>query len=121
MKKWLIVDDDKSFLKMIKNHMRSFGQDVSIADNLVDAQQLVNHQRFDVIMVDILFPCSESGIEFAKRNIDNCTEMYIFTGQINNQLVIQELEKDNIMGINGIILKEKFIHGLEWAGIYGQD
>src|ERR1035437_9530387 len=52
----LIVDDDRTSLKLLRNQLESEGHAVFEAHDGVDALALLEHQRVDAVITDVLMP-----------------------------------------------------------------
>lgn len=62
----LIVDDDDTIRQLLGEYLRNQGFDISFAENTKKAQELLQHFKIDLIILDLLMP-GETGIEFLKR------------------------------------------------------
>ena len=54
--KVLIVDDDTEFTDVACNIIEFLGHEVSVAGNLKEAYQWLEHQSFDHILLDFMLP-----------------------------------------------------------------
>ncbi|MGC8838512.1 MAG: response regulator [Anaerolineae bacterium] len=64
--KILVVDDDPSALKLIGYTLRREGYEVTTAADGMEALTLVRHERFDLIILDIMMPGMD-GYEVCRR------------------------------------------------------
>lgn len=64
--KILVVDDDPSALKLIGYALRREGYDVATAADGMEALTLTRHERFDLIILDIMMPGMD-GYEVCRR------------------------------------------------------
>jgi PAS domain S-box-containing protein len=62
----LLVEDDPSLRELIRDSLQSRGYDVLAAGNGVDAVQLAQEQRIDLLLTDVIMP-GMSGPEVAER------------------------------------------------------
>ena len=65
-KKILIVDDEESFCELVSEILSREGFDVIQANNVVEAEELMDGNDFKVVLLDIVMP-GESGMTFLKR------------------------------------------------------
>ena len=68
-KKVLVVDDDISMREMISLLLRHVGHNVSLAENLKEALNLLKSENFDILMTDFRMPAMEgivNGIELIR-------------------------------------------------------
>ena len=66
----LLVEDDESLQKLIEKLLKNNNYIVSKANNIEEAQKLVNLFIFDLIILDVMLPDS-TGLEFYKHSIKN--------------------------------------------------
>lgn len=52
----LLVEDDKDLSFITKRFLQSRGYDVSVANGFAKAQDLLEHYRFDLILLDLMLP-----------------------------------------------------------------
>ena len=55
-KKILIIDDEKTFVKLIRTHLTSVGFDVITANNGQEGLGLAQSQKPDLILLDVMMP-----------------------------------------------------------------
>ncbi|MGD9127690.1 MAG: sigma-54 dependent transcriptional regulator [Planctomycetia bacterium] len=77
----LLVDDDRMVLNSMADWLRSLGFDVAAASNAKQACELVDHQVFDIALVDIRLG-DEDGFQVMShlRNKKATTEVIFITG-----------------------------------------
>ncbi|MDD5455249.1 MAG: response regulator [Candidatus Ratteibacteria bacterium] len=63
-KKIMIVDDDKEFSAELSEILESKGYEIIVADNQSDVLGLANHEKPNLILMDIKMP-DKSGFELA--------------------------------------------------------
>lgn len=121
VKKVLIVDDDKDFLSILKIKFISEGFFIVTAENGEEGLEMVEKEKPDLILLDILMPKMD-GIEMAKQmKIKSINVPIIFltnmgdTGHISK--AIEAIPSDYIiksdMSIDKIVLESKKKLGLE--------
>jgi CheY-like chemotaxis protein len=66
MAKILIVDDNRMILQALSEHLEEMGHDTEVADSGLDALDLLENLRPDLIIMDIVMP-GISGIEVTKK------------------------------------------------------
>lgn len=102
--KILIVEDDVSTRKLEQMILQRAGYCVLEAENGLAALQVLDTQRADVILLDILMP-EMSGIEFlsrVKRNPITARIPVVLCTSVSEQNSVQEAVS---LGINSYILK----------------
>lgn len=62
----LIVDDEKQMLSIVSFALEVQGFDHVEADNVSDAWRILNSQKIDIVVLDVMMP-SGSGVDLAKR------------------------------------------------------
>ena len=66
MVKILLVDDDKDLNFITSAHLKNNGFSVKTAYNGLDALDILEEEKFDLILTDIMMPLCD-GFEFAKQ------------------------------------------------------
>lgn len=64
----LIIDDDPVILEMLETFMITEGFRVSVAPNAKEAFRILENQKFDVILTDLMMP-EMTGLEFLKETL----------------------------------------------------
>ncbi len=93
-KRILIVEDEPDVVDMIEINLKSFDYQISSVDNGADALLKVQHQRPDLIILDLMIP-KISGLEVCKilkKNADTATIPIII-------LTAKTEEVDRIVGL----------------------
>ena len=65
--KILIIDDDPSFLEITSAILRRFGYDVLTANNVGDGLQLLEGEKPDLLLLDIMMATIDEGLQFAVK------------------------------------------------------
>lgn len=60
-KKILIVDDDMDSLELMKHHVESFGYDTITAESQKDGEQLIENEKPDLAIFDLMMENKDSG------------------------------------------------------------
>lgn len=89
-KRILIVDDEVITLKLTKKFLKTSGFETEIASNSTEAMQLLTHDAFDLIVIDITMP-TLSGFDLVQlmQSFDIHTPV-IFLSNNDNQWSIEE-------------------------------
>ncbi|APD50982.1 response regulator transcription factor [Francisella hispaniensis] len=66
MKSILVVDDEKEIRINIRDLLEKEGYKVYIADSAETAERILNSEKIDLMLLDIMMP-NESGLDFCKR------------------------------------------------------
>lgn len=80
-KKVLIIDDDVDMRRLISFGVTRSGYDHVLAENGVEAIQILTTQQFDVILVDIMMPVMD-GLRFLrwlKQEVKSTTPVIVLT------------------------------------------
>jgi len=64
--KVLLVDDEEEFIETLAERMRTRGMDVSTTTSGANALQMVDHENYDVVVLDLKMPGID-GLEALKR------------------------------------------------------
>lgn len=62
----LVVDDDPDLRKLIGDFLQGHGYMVQVAENAVAMRQSIEHQRPDLVILDVMMP-GEDGLSAARR------------------------------------------------------
>jgi anti-anti-sigma factor len=107
MRRILIIDDEKSTLKIFRLFLSAYGYEVLTAENGKLGLEVFNAERPPIVLTDIKMPGMD-GLEVLKRikEIDPATEVIVITGHGDMDLAIQALDLYATDFINKPIQKE---------------
>ncbi len=107
MRSILIIDDEKSTLKIFRLFLSAYGYTVFTAENGKLGLEVFNAERPPIVLTDIKMPGMD-GLEVLKRikEIDPATEVIVITGHGDMDLAIQALDLYATDFINKPIQKE---------------
>lgn len=66
-KRIVIIDDDPSFLEITGAILRRFGYEVLTASNTQDGLRLIEEERPDLLVLDIMMATVDEGLRFAVK------------------------------------------------------
>lgn len=66
-KRIVIIDDDPSFLEITGAILRRFGYEVLTASNTQDGLQLIEEEKPDLLVLDIMMATVDEGLRFAVK------------------------------------------------------
>ena len=100
--KVLIVDDEKDFLDIIAERIRTRGMDVSTTTSTEDAIHMVEEKSYDVIIMDFMMP-GMNGFQTLKAIKEKKPEVHIIllTGNVLEEMRIEAKE----LGVLDVIEK----------------
>lgn len=61
----LVIDDDRRLRDLLQQFLSTEGYAVMVAEGAGDARRMLQHQNFDLLVVDVMMP-GETGVEFTK-------------------------------------------------------
>ena len=86
----LVIDDDNVIRSLLKKYLFENGYLVSVAENAIDAENLISSIKFDLIITDKMMP-EKDGIDFVRdiRKLNNTTPVIMLTamGDIDNKIL----------------------------------
>lgn len=99
-KKILVVDDEQIICEILKEEFSNHGATVSIAENGIEAFNLLKESAFDILVTDIRMPKGD-GISLLKKikNEMPDTKLKIFVRSGFNDLGEQEAKDLNVLYI----------------------
>ena len=106
MKKILIIDDDKTFQKTIKDTLEPLGYSVLPAYDGEDGLKAVKKEKPDLILLDIVMP-KLGGMEFLKILNENANHAQIPILISSNFSGLNMVEEGMKYGIRGYIVKSE--------------
>ncbi len=95
MKKVLVVDDEKAIVQMLSMNLKSFGYNVIAAYDGYEALDILNYEKVDVILLDIMMPDMD-GIEVCNRIKSNPETRVIPIIMVSAKTQIE----DKVLGLN---------------------
>lgn len=95
MKKVLVVDDEKAIVQMLSMNLKSLGYNVIAAYDGYEALDILNYEKVDVILLDIMMPDMD-GIEVCNRIKSNPETRVIPIIMVSAKTQIE----DKVLGLN---------------------
>lgn len=95
MKKILVVDDEKAIVQMLRINLKSFGFKVFTAYNGYEALDILQEEKIDLILLDIMMPHID-GIEVCNRIKENPDTRTIPVIMVSAKVQVE----DRIEGLN---------------------
>lgn len=85
----LIIEDDKTTLKMLQYSIENLGHKVTIAENGEEAIKLTEKIKFDLIISDVMMP-GISGLSLVTvlRTVNLCSAPIIMMSVLNNKSLL---------------------------------
>ena len=110
MSKLLIVDDEIDVMEFAKNFFKKRNIDVQTASNGIEALEIINHEKPDLVLLDIIMD-EMNGLEVLKtlRAEKNSVKVIMVTGR-EDEDTVKETES---LGITGYIHKPLILDELE--------
>ena len=93
MKKILIVEDEQDIAELLRLYLESEKYSILIADNGIDALQMLNTNSIDMAIVDIMMP-QMNGYELIKKIREEGNDIPIIIVSAKN------MDNDKIVGLN---------------------
>ncbi len=93
MNKILVVDDDTRLRNLLGKFLNDHNFKVQLAKDAGDAEKLMNKEKFDILVVDVMMP-NLSGTQFTKniRKNNNTTPILMLTAMADVEDRIEGLE-----------------------------
>ncbi len=104
MKNVLIVDDDKSFIDMMKAFIDPAKYDVAAAYDGVEGLQKMEEKKADIILLDVKMP-KMNGIEFLKKVNEKYGEAKTPVIITSNDSSMDQISEGVMLGIRAYIVK----------------
>ena len=99
LKKILVIDDDEKLNELLKNYLSDFGYKVLSATHPEKGLQLINSQKPELVILDVMLP-DMSGFEVCKRirrDSDVPVIMLTARGELMDRVVGLELGADDYL------------------------
>lgn len=114
--KILVIDDEKTTLKMFRLFLDLYGFDIYTAESGEEGLELFDREKPGIVLTDIKMPGMD-GIEVLKeiKRRAPTTEVIVITGHGDMDLAIQALNLDAADFINKPIQRQSLENGLERA------
>lgn len=97
--KLLIIDDDLKICNLLKNYLSQFNFDVSTTTSPTDGLDIINHNTFDLIIIDVMMP-EMDGFDLCK-NIRKGSSVPIIMltarGEVTDRIIGLELGADDYL------------------------
>ncbi len=91
----LIVDDDPVLRRLLDERLKKAGYTTEVAEDGYQAKALLEKQRYDVVLTDLMMPGDIGGIEvldIAKEK-DNSIEVVLITAHSSVDTAVQAMKK----------------------------
>jgi two-component system CheB/CheR fusion protein len=99
--KFLLVDDDASFLKSLQLIVESLGHSADCATTADEGLALLKDQPYDISLVDYSMP-EKSGLWFMEHaNISGPTKVLLMTGEVDRKVIKKMFD----VGVCGYLIK----------------
>jgi CheY-like chemotaxis protein len=98
----LLIDDNQDITKMFSKYFKLKGHNVSVSNSGQNGLQLIECQKFDVILLDLAMP------DFSGRDIVD----YLYKNGKSNSHTIVTLTASSISDDDKLELKEKGVHSV---------
>ena len=86
----LLIDDDANTLASLARAFRLAGHEATVCDNAVRAAELIQNERFDLILSDVVMP-GKSGLELLEelKKSGVQTPIVLISGQANIEMAVK--------------------------------
>ncbi len=99
--RFLLVDDDTSFLKSLQLIVESLGHSADCATTADEGMALLTSQPYDISLVDYSMP-GRSGLWFMEHaEVPNTTKVLLMTGEADRSVIKKMFDK----GVHGYLIK----------------
>lgn len=91
----LVVDDDPVMRRLLQQRLKNENYRVMVADDGYQAERLLNKQRFDVVLTDLVMPGEIGGIEVLEitKQISPDTEVVLITAHSSVDTAVAAMKK----------------------------
>lgn len=107
MAKILIVEDEEVLLNVLKNKLQKEGFDVLSAENGEASLKVIDNEKPDLVLLDILMP-KMSGIEVLKKLKENGTLESLPVIILSNSGQPSEIKEARDLGVKDCLIKAEF-------------
>ncbi len=108
----LIVDDNKENLKVVSNFLKNEGYQIALALNADDAQNILNENKIDLILLDVMMPGTD-GFTLCKKLKSNPslseTPVIFLTAKTETSDLVEGFEAGGVDYITKPFKKEELI------------
>lgn len=83
-KRILVADDDPDLIYLLETDLKKEGYDVTLATNGKDALQIINKEKFDLVLLDVMMPYIDGyhvAYEISSRHGENTPKVLIMTSR----------------------------------------
>lgn len=83
-KRILVADDDPDLIDLLETDLQREGYDVTIATNGKDTLQILNKEKFNMVLLDIMMPYIDGyhvAYEISSRQADDAPKVLIMTSR----------------------------------------
>lgn len=94
----LVVDDDPVIRRLLEQRLKKAQYTVDVAEDGYVAEKLMQQQRYDVVLTDLMMPGEIGGIEVLEiaKNIDINTEVVLITAHSSVDSAVEAMKKGAI-------------------------
>ena len=94
----LVVDDDPVIRRLLEQRLKKAHYKVDVAEDGYVAEKLMQQQRYDVVLTDLMMPGEIGGIEVLEiaKNIDMNTEVVLITAHSSVDSAVEAMKKGAI-------------------------
>lgn len=91
----LIVDDNRDLRRLLDKRLKKAGYTTEVAEDGYQAKALLERQRYDVVLTDLILPGDIGGIEILDiaKEKDNSIEVVLITGHSSIDTAVQAMKK----------------------------
>jgi two-component system, NtrC family, nitrogen regulation response regulator NtrX len=112
----LIVDDDQSTLASLSRAFRLAGYEATVCDNAARAIDLIKHDRFDLVLSDVVMPGTDGLAMLAElRDLGLATRTVMMSGQATVGMAVRATHLGAIDFLEKPITSEKLLLTVENA------
>ena len=101
-KKILVVEDEKPIARALELKLKKSGMDVLSAGNGVEALNLLNKQKFDLILLDLIMPEIDGFKVLEEMRKNKITTPVLVWSDLSQR---EDIKKAENLGANGYLVK----------------